>query len=216
MKEKWVELSPSTDKGRYEISNTGKVRALRMKTTRGGAATLDVPFVKKTSKDGRYTCINSWKDNKIFNINIGREVAKAFLPNPENKPCVFHIDGNIHNNSITNLMWCTYKEIGALKHDRKVAKGWESVKTKRKKVRETFREKYNVTGGVSSKPVLKCDENGNVLETFPSVREAAKACGISRQAMIARCQRGFKTGLRGKRFQKGDGAYYTYAEKPWK
>ena len=51
-----------------------------------------------------------YKNGKRENKLVNRLVAEAFIPNPENKPEVNHIDGNPLNNFVTNLEWATKAE----------------------------------------------------------------------------------------------------------
>lgn len=55
---------------------------------------------------------------------IHRLVAEAFIPNPQNKPCVNHIDGNKLNNSISNLEWCTVQENTIHAYRNKLERNW--------------------------------------------------------------------------------------------
>lgn len=84
-------------------------------------------LAQRLNRDG-YSVVELWKNNKKTVYTVHRFVAKAFIENPENKPCVNHIDGNKANNKVENLEWVTYSEnsIHALKTGlQKVRKGVE-------------------------------------------------------------------------------------------
>ena len=57
-----------------------------------------------------YLYVNLHKNGKIFFKTVHRLVAQAFIPNPENKPQVNHIDEDKTNNHVSNLEWMTARE----------------------------------------------------------------------------------------------------------
>ena len=95
-----MELWKKIDKyENYEVSNFGNVRNI----TNGN---ILVGEIKKDNYK-RY-CLS--KNNKTYGENCHILVAKAFIPNPENKPTVNHKDHNRLNNNVDNLEWATHKE----------------------------------------------------------------------------------------------------------
>ena len=57
-----------------------------------------------------YHRISLYKDGKQYLCKVARLVAQAFIPNPNNKDIVDHIDGNRSNDCVDNLRWCTVRE----------------------------------------------------------------------------------------------------------
>ena len=87
--------------GLYQISNKGRVRNSR-------SGRILIQKIKNTDSNS-YRLIVLSKNNVKKCHYIHRLVAKAFLPNPNNLPCVNHKDENKTNNNKDNLEWCTHK-----------------------------------------------------------------------------------------------------------
>lgn len=98
--------------GRYAVSNLGRVASLsRLENHNYGGKKLIKPQILKqrTAKNGYKTI--SIRKNGILNLYlVHRLVALAFIPNPENKPCVDHINRDRTFNQVDNLRWVTHSE----------------------------------------------------------------------------------------------------------
>ena len=94
--------------GLYEVSNLGKVRNSRIGTHNYHKELALQPNGRRGS--AKYISIGLWKNNKPKYKYLHRLVAEAFIPNPDNKLYVNHIDGYPYNNAVTNLEWCTAHE----------------------------------------------------------------------------------------------------------
>ena len=89
--------------GHYQVSNSGSVRSIK-----NGVVRLLKPYVNKKG----YRIVNLSKNGVATTFNVARLVALAFLPNPDNLPCVDHIVparlGGGDN--VENLRWVTCKQ----------------------------------------------------------------------------------------------------------
>lgn len=106
MQEMWKDILGY--EGLYQISSIGRVKSLpRINKNR----VIQQEIYKKPSRLPKgYLRIGLCKNGKTTYYAIHRLVAEAFIPNPENKPCVNHKDCNTSNNNKENLEWVTYEE----------------------------------------------------------------------------------------------------------
>jgi len=67
-------------------------------------------FLKMNKDKDGYLLASLYKNNVGYKRKVHRLVGQAFIPNPENKPTIDHIDRNRSNNNVENLRWATRSE----------------------------------------------------------------------------------------------------------
>ena len=164
--------------GYYQVSNTGKVKSIGRYVKRNGRPVFRKGRILKPGVDGcGYFEVCLSKNGVHKTTHIHRLAAEAFLPNPNNLPCVNHKDEDKKNNFVcvndngfvdpskSNLEWCT--------------------------------QEYNINFGTArkraaekkSKPIIQYDKNGNFINEWVSARLVERELGIRNQN-ICKCLKG--------------------------
>lgn len=151
--------------GLYQVSNFGRVKSLNYRKT-GKEAILKLRIAHKRHNymDVALTKCGTTKRHKVHRL-----VAIAFIPNPNNLPQINHKDCDVVNNCVDNLEWCDAKY--------NINYGDRAIKF----------------GKVVGHSVAQCDLLGNVVNTFFSIREAARALNLSNSNISAAIRGKYKT-----------------------
>lgn len=166
--EEYKEIFPS-----YYISNFGNIKH-------------DNNFLKKCIHSNGYEQVNIRIGNKYVTKLIHRLVAAAFIPNPDNKPCIDHIDGNKRNNYVSNLRWVTPVENA------------NNIITKKRSIEN--RKSHN------EKKIVAISGEINVY--FNSIIEASIILGVDRTS-ISKCLKGQRGKAGGYVFKYQEMVTYT-------
>ena len=159
MEEVWRDI-PGFE-GLYQASTTGKIKSL--KTER---KTILAPALKRG-----YESVLLVKDGRRYHKSVHRLVAMTFIPNPENKEQVNHLDENKRNNHVENLEWATAKE----------NINWGTGLKKRAFSQRTTQPKR--------KAVYQYDKSLNLINVFQSCHDAARQTGYDRTGISHSCQK---------------------------
>lgn len=166
--------------GLYEVNNLGEIRNVRKGRFFGKVLRPNI------NKSG-YSYVALFNHSKEKCLVVHRAVAEAFIPNPDKKRTVNHIDGNKQNNCVENLEWATHGENH--KHAYRIG-----LKTTTDKQRENCSKLGKRTCELNRprKPVIMISDNGEKT-LFESARAAGRSVNVDASAIVACCRGRTKT-----------------------
>jgi hypothetical protein len=185
MKEIWKDI-PGYE-GLYQVSSLGRVKSLGRNVMKWNHYSFQPEKILRACTDNYgYLIVGLYKEKKLKSFKVHRLVAQAFIENPKNKDTVNHINGNKQDNSIENLEWATNAE--NKKHAFATGlTGGEHFRNNKRSVK-----------------VIQYDKGINLIEVYPSAREAERQTGICNTSIIQCCKSKIKT---------AGGYIWKYAEK---
>lgn len=166
--------------GLYQVSNEGRVKSLaRNGIVAYGNRLKDRILKPYTQIYKSYRLCKDGKANKEMEHIL---VAKAFIPNPENKPCVDHINDIPTDNRVENLRWVTHQENNEKEHHRlmlsKANTGKKATEETLKKISESRKGKFVRENSPTAKKIKVVDINSGEEEIFECITTAAKLYNV--------------------------------------
>ena len=154
--------------GLYQVSNFGRVKSLgrniKKPLTKIGYVWQSERILKGRKDTKGYLRVVLYKDQTPKGFKVHRLVAVAFIPNPENKPEVDHINRDKIDNSVNNLRWVSHKE--------------------NMNNSLTIAFLFSVAKAGKNHPRARAIRNIDTKEIFDTIEQASKRYSISHSAII--------------------------------
>ena len=161
--------------GRYKIGNKGTVIGVsRSKDERYKHKQW---ILKQYEDKNGYMYVTLQKSKKRKTIKVHRLVAEHFIPNPNNYPCVNHIDSNRKNNDVFNLEWVTQKQ--NMEHAVKNHRFDNMAKLNSERMKGNKLNGYIYANEITKKKIIQCDLDDNFIKEYQSISEASRQTGIT-------------------------------------
>ena len=164
--------------GLYQISNMGRIKSLSrdIKASESGTLRKTEEKIIRGSSSGlnNYIDVNLWWNNISYTIQKSRLVAYMFLTNPDNKPCVEHLNTIRTDDRVENLRWCTYLENNnnpITKQKQRVSNRIANTPKKRKKISKTLKKYFLKNKNPWATEIINTKTN----EKFDSIKKAANS-----------------------------------------
>ena len=158
--------------GLYQVSNLGRIKSLSRRDRLNRV--IQEKILKHGSNKKGYLIVVLCKEGRMKTCRVHRLVAKAFIPNPENKPEVNHKDEDKTNNKVENLEWMTRRE--------NINYGTRNERSEKSQ----------------SKPIYGINIKTDEKIEFPSTQEAQRS-GFD-QSNIVKCLKGKRKSHKGYRW----------------
>lgn len=169
----------------YQVSNLGNIKSLNYNHT-------GVDRIMKPSIIRGYCQVQLFQDRIVSRKYVHRLVAQAFIPNPENKPEIDHINTIRTDNRVENLQWATPKENQNNPLTKIKMSGENHCQYGKKGILSTNYGKLGILNPKSI-PVLQYSKSGKFIAEFAGIREAERMTNINSNSIGRVCKYKSKT-----------------------
>lgn len=170
--------------GFYEISKNGLIRTVERIAIFGNRQRIVRSRIRKQSINHKgYLYVRLYNGIKRKNVLVHRALMEAFVPNPENKPFIDHINTIKTDNRLENLRWVTSSENTrnplTLKH---ITDACATTECKEKQIATKLR----IGSKNAPKKVFQYSLAGEFITEFKSLTDAIRSLGFTSRRETSR------------------------------